>query len=849
MSTHNVFIANNNSLQAFNDFVVTKYKIFNGLFLSLPFKDIDQAGARLSIFTHRCEDGLNHKLNPQEIVETYLDRVNIPEDRRIELLFKFLQFIERQIVLFDALEDAAFNMVNDLSGLGTIDNFLQQVESNNNQNQLNKMLNDYKIRIVLTAHPTQFYPNTVLGIILNMGHAIKENNLNKIQQLFLQLGLTNFNNKNKPTPIDEAKTLIWYLEHILYPSLPLIQEKLQIVNTNTTNIEIGFWPGGDRDGNPFVTSTTTLEVAVHLKQTILNLYIKELIDLRFYLTFDGMYLKILEIIEGLSHNKYTTPLELINELNAIKQTLIEEYHSLSLEKVESMITKIKLFGFYFVKLDIRQNSHIHRNIINSLLIQNNIATNYLKLTPQKKIKLLLKNKNQNKILNNLKNNPEAQELINTLLAIYSIQQSNGNKSIERYIISNTESAANIFEILFLLDLIKCKYNQSITIEIVPLFETIDDLKNAPLIMQELYQNPEYLLHLKQHNMQQTIMLGFSDGTKDGGYLMANWSIYLAKKQLSQLSHKHEIKVVFFDGRGGPPSRGGGNTRDFYHSMGKCIDIKEIQLTVQGQTIYANFGTADSAIYNIEQIFTSGLTSKLLPVKTENINKKQEDIISDIAGESYIAYRELKKDPLFIPYLEEITTLKYLAEANIGSRPAKRNQDDALKLEDLRAIPFVGAWAQLKQNILGFYGLGTAINIFIKHNEDGLIKLQELYKESLFFKALLNNAIQSLAKSNFDISEYLSTDKKFGKFWQKLKAEAKLSESMLLKVSKQKKLLDMNSVTNLSSAMREQIILPLLIIQQYAMMKIRDENTPNKDIFEKLVKKSLAANINAGRNSI
>ena len=130
--------------------------------------------------------------------------------------------------------------------------------------------------------------------------------------------------------------------------------------------------------------------------------------------------------------------------------------------------------------------------------------------------------------------------------------------------------------MFLLDLIKCKYNQSITIEIVPLFETIDDLKNAPLIMQELYQNPEYLLHLKQHNMQQTIMLGFSDGTKDGGYLMANWSIYLAKKQLSQLSHKHEIKVVFFDGRGGPPSRGGGNTRDFYHSMGKCIDIKEIQ---------------------------------------------------------------------------------------------------------------------------------------------------------------------------------------------------------------------------------------------------------------------------------
>ena len=345
------------------------------------------------------------------------------------------------------------------------------------------------------------------------------------------------------------------------------------------------------------------------------------------------------------------------------------------------------------------------------------------------------------------------------------------------------------------------------------------------------------------------MLGFSDGTKDGGYLKANWSIYLAKKELSKLSHKYGVNVVFFDGRGGPPARGGGNTRDFYRAMGKNIEINEIQLTIQGQTVYSNFGTIESAIYNTEQLFTSGLTYKLFPDSTENITSAQEKIITELANTAYTKYLELKHHKLFIPYLEEISTLKYLSELNVGSRPAKRNKDNKLKLEELRAIPFVGAWTQLKQNILGYYGVGYAIEKYISEHKNGAEQLQKLYKESLFFKALMNNTMQSLAKSNFTITNYLGNDKKFKEFWLMLKDEANLSINMLLNISKHKTLLETNQVSSRSIALREKIIFPLLIIQQFAMMKLRDKSTKNREIYEKLILKTLAANINASRNSI
>ena len=203
------------------------------------------------------------------------------------------------------------------------------------------------------------------------------------------------------------------------------------------------------------------------------------------------------------------------------------------------------------------------------------------------------------------------------------------------------------------------------------------------------------------------MLGFSDGTKDGGYLMANWSIYKAKEELTKISKEHGIDVVFFDGRGGPPARGGGKTNKFYASMGKNIANKEIQLTIQGQTVSSNFGTIDSAQYNIEQLLNAGISNDLFSKKEVTLNADEEKLLHDLSVLSLKAYNDLKNHPDFLPYLLQVSPLNFYSETNIGSRPAKRGTSK-LNLKDLRAIPFVGAWSQLKQNVTGYYGVGSAM---------------------------------------------------------------------------------------------------------------------------------------------
>ena len=284
-----------NKHQLFDINVLLKYQIYNGLFLGLPFRDVDQAGARLAIFSKTCEDGLAIGLNPSQIMLQYFDKLDIPFENKVKLLFKFLQFIERQIVLFDALEDASFSQLNSSEN---INSFLRQVENQNNQEH---NIANYKIRLVLTAHPTQFYPNTILGIIANMRQAITTNDLQELRDLFLQMGLSRFNNKVAPTPLGEAKSLLWYLEHVFYKIFPDIQRDL---TTDSVNFELGFWPGGDRDGNPFVTSTVTLDVAKLLKERILCLYLNDLHLLKHRLTFNGVWDKILLIINKLTYGKY-----------------------------------------------------------------------------------------------------------------------------------------------------------------------------------------------------------------------------------------------------------------------------------------------------------------------------------------------------------------------------------------------------------------------------------------------------------------------------------------------------------------------------------------------------------------
>lgn len=828
--------------------VILKYQLFNSLFLGLPFDANEEIGTLLLTFTKKCSDGLSHGKTAPEIVQDFFYTIALSAEEQTKLLLKFIQFIERQVVLFDALEDAAFAKINDLRGAGTIDYLMNKVQAEGSiySHKLQQLIFNYRTRLVLTAHPTQFYPTNVLVIIGELRDAIINNNLDLIKDLILQLGLTSFVNKDKPTPIDEAKSLIWYLEHIFYFVAADIQAKLPTVNTN---LEIGFWPGGDRDGNPYVTAKVTKEVAEKLRSAITKCYLRDIHNLRKRLTFNGIEEQVDAIAKKLRLNQYSLAQELLQDLEQIIIDLNHNYLSTFTHLVQEFIIKVKLFDFYFAKIDIRQNSAIHRQVVSELLQQITPDLDYANLEEEQKINLLYTSKNSTFETKEL--SPLAKEIIETIQVIGEVQKMNGSAAIERYIISNTDSISSILEVQWLQSIVNKTAATTARFNIVPLFETIDDLSHAETIMEYLFNLPWYQEHLQSWNNIQTIMLGFSDGTKDGGYLMANWSIFQAKKRLSKLAAKYNIQVVFFDGRGGPPSRGGGDMFSFYQSIAQEIDAHDIQLTVQGQTISANYGTYDSARFNIENLLSAGLNGKIFTTGQTAITSDEEELLAQLAQLSYDYYAELRDSPLFVPYLEKITPLKYLSEANIGSRPARRN-NGSLRLEDLRAIPFGGAWMQMKQNILGYYGIGSAISALISKNHDNVARLTKLYKNSLFFKGLVDNSRQSLAQSNFAISRHLQVDAQFGTLWRKIYAEAQLAQQMLLLISGHDSLIDNNPIKSRSISERENIIMPLLIIQQYAMNVIRhidDKSSPEYEFCEKLIKRSLAASINASRNSI
>jgi phosphoenolpyruvate carboxylase len=869
-------ITKNNTaqLKAFNELVKMKYQIYNGLFLDLPFAEIENRGAQLSLLSSKCLAALEKKETPFQIIKSFLTEIAPNQDYQshIKILFQILQFVERQVVLFDALEDAAFDKVHDMMGQGTLEHLISRISTSNKDKLLAQIINEYKVRIVLTAHPTQFYPRSILGIITDLSLAIRDNKLLEIDSLLLQMGRTPFKNKFKPTPFDEAKSLIWYLENIFYDTLPQIQLRLKefFNDTNPKELnacaELGFWPGGDRDGNPFVTSEITREVARTLKSSIVSLYIKDLQLLKRRLTFDGVYEDLIAIEEkllGNSHNEvfniditHNTPVssykdasELLADLYSLRNKLQQNHQSLFLDKLDYFILKVQIFGFYFASLDLRQDSSIHQQVISEILKKANYS-DLSEVEKTKHLKQIITSKNFNSEDNLL---DISKDTIDSLRLAQEIHKQNGELGMHRYIISNTQSVSNVLEIIALASVAGWS-TESLKMDIVPLFETINDLTNAKEIMDQLYKDPLYKAHLLQRKNVQTIMLGFSDGTKDGGYVAANWAIYKAKKSLTEISRQYGIKVVFFDGRGGPPARGGGNTHKFYRSLGNNIEHDQIQLTIQGQTISSNYGTEQSARFNLEQLFTAGLEQKIFPEEILELNEKDFALLEDLAKSSLKAYKDLKNHNLFLPYLEEVTPLNFYNNLNIASRPSKRKSNSSLKFDDLRAIPFVGAWTQMKQNIPGFYGLGSALNTLIK--EKRLDEIKDLYKKSLFFRTLLENAMQSLSKSYFPLTYYLAEDKKFGEFWKIIYKEANLTKELLKEVSGQNELLETVGAGKESINLREKIVLPLLTIQHFAMMELRKaKEDPIKyspeelEALNKIVIKSLAANVNASRNSV
>ena len=848
----------------FNSEVLSRFELYNSLFLTLPFYKIKDTGTLLPLFIKHCEDGVKAQETSAQIIDTFFNKYAQDSNNKevIDLLFRFIQYIERQVVLFDAVEDASFTKLNTMDDQSSLHSYLSKgVDNEALGNKVKHLIEDFSLRLVLTAHPTQFYPGSVLSIITDLTAALKTNDILSINELLQQLGKTPFFSKKSPSPVDEAFSLAWYLENIFYFAAAQIQEDVD----HTLNefqlpskkiIELGFWPGGDRDGNPNVHADDTLQVAKMLRQILFRCYYRDFRNLKRRITFRGVEDTIALVQEVLYKNAFDTNTApenisetLVAHLEDIKTTLLEDHDSLFVGMVDDLIRKVNLYGCHFASLDIRQDSRVLRNVHTfcrqSRPIISMYPENYAELSEAEKISLLTFK--SAKVIYAEQDDELINDALQTISGIKAVQETNGELAVHRFIISNCQQASDILQLMELF-LWNGWEEENLNIDFVPLFETVNDLVGADEIMRTLYSHPFYKKHLEKRGNKQDIMLGFSDSTKDGGYLMANWSIFNAKVALTSVADEHNIRLAFFDGRGGPPARGGGKTHRFYASMGKEIANNNIQLTIQGQTISSQYGSIDSAEFNMAQLINAGISAGIREKHNVLLDEVNKTLLDEMANDSYVSFLALRQHPLFMSYLLKFSPLSLLSKINISSRPVKRNSGERMKLEDLRAIAFVTSWGQLKQNVPGFYGMGTAL----KNQEDAgnWDKVQKTYQNSGYFKTIIDNCMMSMSKSDFSITAHLANDEEFGDFWKMLHDEYELSKAMLLKLSGLAFLMENYPVERSSIGMREKIILPLVLIQHYALKHLHEQENTEQEIesYEKLAIRTVYGIVNAGRNS-
>ncbi|MGB5423881.1 MAG: phosphoenolpyruvate carboxylase [Desulfobacterales bacterium] len=841
-------------LNAFENEVKKKFDVYNSLFLNLPFRTVSNVGMLIPLLQHVCRQGLDSGRDPLGILDSFFSvHTDITtEEEKIQFMFHVIRYVERQVVLYDSVEDAAFEQLVQLDDHLSLKDSVTLLAGNQKTCSLSDDLSCFSARLVFTAHPTQFYSPSVLDIIGNLKSMITRNEINQIDLKLQQLGMTSLINTRKPTPLDEARNIIYFFRHVYYDAVGELYATVKKIVRNScfdcpAIIQLGFWPGGDRDGNPFVTAAITNDVADELRMNLMKCYYQDVKQLARKLTFK----KVEDVLENLRARLYVTIFdptktmryeEIMDPLVDIRAALIENYNSLYLDELDTLIDKVNIFRTHFATLDIRQNHGVHRQTVEAILKQEKLIANRLDELGKAELLTILLNRDI-VVQPDQFDDAIIKDTIETIAQMAHIQRKNGTEGCNRYVISHAE---DIFSVLFVFSLLRwCGWkNGELPVDIIPLFESMEGMKNAGSIMQELFDIPQYRAHIVQRRDRQIIMLGFSDGTKDGGYLKANWSIYTTKETLSTVCDEHGIQAIFFDGRGGPPARGGGKTHRFYASHGKNIANHAIQLTIQGQTITSMYGTKAHFKHNCEQLLAAGLSTRLFETENE-ISAQDRQLIEKLAQLSFEKYTALKNHDMFIPYLENKSTLKYYGKTNIGSRPDKRGDKEQLDLEDLRAIPFVGSWSQLKQNVPGYYGVGTALQALVAEGKTD--QLKQLFHGVPFFKALILNSMMALSKCYFELTAYIAEDDAYHDFWNMLLDEYRLSKEMVLMISGYRALMEEEPVSKKSIEIRERIVLPLLAIQQYALQKI-ERKSKHRPFYEKLVERSLYGNINASRNS-
>ncbi|MEH7549393.1 phosphoenolpyruvate carboxylase [Neobacillus vireti] len=772
---------------------------------------------------------------------------------------------------------------------------------------IQKVLHTLSLELVITAHPTEATKRSILEIqqriaviLKNLDHPLLTTREQKKLEdnLFNEVAIlwqTDELRDHKPTVLDEVRNGLYYFDQTLFDVLPEIHQEvaecLERYYPNTTwnvpnFLRFGSWIGGDRDGNPNVTSDVTWETLQRQRRVVLKKYKNVLIDIMkryshsttrvsvnqeiltfleekedLYLTNDKkwpnhseVYRRVVAVIiervkqVGKSAIGYKTADELLADLKMINRSLKRHHPSdHELRTIQKLIRQVQLFGFHLATLDIRNHSGEHEAAITEILRKVRLTENYAELPEQEKLQLLenILMDPRPLLLLNEDYSAETQEMIKVFQMIKSAHEEFGKSAISVYLVSMTRSASDLLEVLVLakeagLYRLHADGTLESHLNVAPLLETIDDLTAGPKIMETLFEMPIYRKHLQILGDQQEIMLGYSDGSKDGGTLTANWKLYNAQIEIHELAKRYQIGPKFFHGRGGSLGRGGGTLNKSILSQPAETTGDGVKITEQGEVLSSRYLLEDIAYRSLEQATSTLLLSVALSSQTEQGTLREnawEEAIEEISGYALSKYQSLVfDDPDFLTYFNQGTPLKEIGDLNIGSRPMSRKNRG--RFEDLRAIPWVFAWTQSRQLIPAWYAAGTGLDSFVSQSGENLQLLQQMYAKWPFFQSTIDNLNMALMKADITTAkEYLTLveDKTIAeRIFTNILEEYEKTKAILLKITGDSELLDHTPNIKESVYRRNPYVDPLNFLQVELIKELRKQEEPNEDILTEVL---------------
>lgn len=790
----------------------------------------------------------------------------------------------------------------DQSQPGSIPHAISSLKRNNVPGELiEETLQSLSLELILTAHPTESTRRSVLEIhkrIANLLRDLDNPLLTKREQQSLKDSLyneittlwqTDELRHKKPTVMDEVNLGLFYFEETLFDVLPEIHEELEEcltehypeVSWNIPNIlNFGSWIGGDRDGNPFVTPDITWKTLEKQREVVISKYKQSVKGLMKKLSQSSNRVPISDELNasikedqdnlpyvkewGVPHEAYRVKLsyvleklnqvgtekgygdagDFLTDLNLMEDSLRKHYPAgYQFDDLNKLIRQVTLFRFHLATLDIRNHSGKHEGAVNELLQRVNISSDYSSLSEREKVDTLVNVlEDPRPVLSTYEDyTAETQEILDIFTMIKKAHKEFGEECISVYLISMTQTASDLLEVLVLAKeagIYRLHSDGSIesNLNVAPLLETIDDLKAGSNTMDTLFNLPVYRKHLQQLGDRQEIMLGYSDGSKDGGTLTANWKLYQAQQEISKIASNRNIKLKFFHGRGGALGRGGGPLRRSLLSQPPETYTAGVKITEQGEVLSSRYLLYDIAYRSLEQATTTLLTAAVTGVEKDKRQKDWQKSMEQMSEISLEKYQSLVfKDDGFLTYFTNGTPLPELGALNIGSRPMSRKGTNSF--DDLRAIPWVFAWTQSRQLMPAWYASGTGLTELASSTE-GLNKLKEMYQNWPFFASLIDNLQMGLMKADLATAEKyidLIEDKEIAnRIFNMIVKEYNLTKDVILTITGQEELLDGTPNIKDSIRLRNPYVDPLSSLQVELISSYRATNSSDEDLLKEIL---------------